>query len=269
MEQRSRPAYTARMLSIRRMVTAPRRAVSLAFFAILLSLTRSGGAPLPGAGQAGLTAATLKLFGDFPAFTSTSDVRLQEKPGRGLTTLTLDFAMLDGKVRMDLDMGTVRSAQIPQQTVASLKAAGLAKVVTVLLPERRQALVIYPGATSYAEIPLAPEEAADMHKKFRIDKTQVGRDTVAGHACEKTKVVLHSEAGEKHEALVWYAKDLKDFPVRIQMEQPDAVVVMDFRNVKFTRPEGKQFEAPAGFVRYDNAETLMQNAMLKALSSGK
>jgi hypothetical protein len=235
---------------------------------MLLSLIPSAGAPLPGAGQGGLTGATLKLFGDFPAFTSKSDVRLQEKPSRAMTTLTLDFGMLDGKVRMALDMDTVKSAQIPQQMLASLKAAGLTKVVTVLLPERRKALVIYPGAGSYAEIPLAPEEAADMHKKFRIEKTRVGNETVGGHACEKTKVVLRPETGEKHEALVWYAKDMNDFPLRIQMEQPDGVVVMDFRDVKFTRPESKQFEAPAGCA-YDNAETLMQNAMLKALSGGK
>jgi hypothetical protein len=257
------------MSNIRRIAMAPRRAVSLAFGAVFLSLTHSGGAPLPGTGQAGLTAATLKLFGDFPAFTCRSDVRLQEKPSRAMTTLTLDFGMLDGKVRMDLDMSTVKSAQIPQQMIASLKAAGLTRVVTVLLPERRKALVIYPGASAYAEIPLAPEEAADMHKKFRIEKTRVGKETVEGQSCEKTQVVLRSETGEKHEALVWYAKGLNDFPLRIQMEQPDAVVVMEFRDVKFARPESKQFEAPAGFVRYDNAETLMQNAMLRALSSGK
>jgi hypothetical protein len=108
-----------------------------------------------------------------------------------------------------------------------------------------------------------------MDKKFRLEKTRVGKETVGGRPCDKTKVVLRSETGEKHEALVWYANDMNDFPVRIQMEQPDALVVMDFRDVKFARPESTQFEAPAGFVRYDNAETLMQNAMLKALSGGK
>jgi len=257
------------MLNIIQLATWLHRRWYFVVSSALLSLVSAAGAPLPGGGQAGLTAATLKLFGDFPSFTSKSDVRLQEKPGRTTTTLTMDFGMLDGKVRMELDMGSVRSAQIPAQTLASLKAAGLTKVVTVLLPERRQALVIYPGAGSYAEIPMAPDEAADMHKKFRIEKNRVGKETVGGYACEKTKVVLRSDTGEKHEALVWYAADLNDFPVRIQIDQSDATVVMDFREVKLARLDSKQFEAPAGFVRYDNAEALMQNAMLKAISSGK
>jgi hypothetical protein len=241
----------------------------LAVSVTLLWVTAVSGAPLPGGNQAGLTAATLKLFSDFPAFTSKSDVRLQEKGGRTPTTLTMDFGVLDGKVRMELDMGNVRSTQIPAQTLASLKAAGLSRVVTVLLPERRKALVIYPGANSYAEIAMAPEEAADMYKKVEIEKNRMAKETIGGHVCEKTKVTLRSDNGEKHDALVWYATDLNNFPLRIQMDQADATVVMDFRDVKLARPDSKQFEAPPGFVRYDNAETLMQNAMLRALGGTK
>jgi hypothetical protein len=74
---------------------------------------------------------------------------------------------------------------------------------------------------------------------------------------------------DKNEALVWYATDLGNFPVRIQLDQPDATVVMDYRDVKMGRLNIKQFEAPADFARYNSAEMLMQSVMLKAMGGGK
>jgi len=232
-------------------------------------LAVSAPAQIPTGGQAGMNAALLKLFGEFPAFTSRAEVRLQDKPGRATTTLAMDFAMLDGKVRMDLDMDSVKSSQVAPEMLASLKAAGLSKLVTVMRPDRTNVLLIYPNAKSFAEIPMAKEEAADAAKRFRIEKTKVGKETIDGHACEKTKVILRSDAGDKQEALVWYATDLRNFPLRVELDQPEATVQMNYRDVKLAQVDGRQFEAPSGFARYANVETLMQSVMIKSLGGGK
>jgi hypothetical protein len=239
-----------------------------AALAVLL-LVRPGAAQLPGGGQGGMNAALLKLFGEFPAFTSRADVRLQEKPSRATTTLVMDFAMLDGRVRMELDMDAVKSTQVPPSLLVRLKAAGLNKLITVMEPSRKSILLIYPGAQAFAEIPMAKDEAADTAKRFRIEKARISTESIDGHSCEKTKVVLRSDAGDKQEALVWYAKDLGDFPLRIQFDQPDATVVMDYRDVKLARLDSKKFEAPSGFVRYLNVEALMQTVMFKAMGGKK
>src|SRR5262245_21517797 len=58
-------------------------------------------AQLPGGGQAGWNAAMLKLFGDVSAFTSKAEIRLQEKGSAEPLIMAVDFAMHDGKVRLD------------------------------------------------------------------------------------------------------------------------------------------------------------------------
>jgi hypothetical protein len=225
----------------------------------------SASAQLPGGNQAGLNAAMLKLFGDVSSFTSKADVRMQEKGAKEPLTMTVDFAMLDGKVRMDLDIGAVKSKQIPAESLASFKAAGLDKIGTIVRPDRKLALLIYPSVKSYVEMPMSKEEAADMDRKFTLQKTRLGRESIDGHPCEKNKVVVAGDNGAKHEAIVWYADDMKNFPLQMQMDQQQVTVVMRYRDVKLVRPDAKQFEAPATFTKYASNEELMQSAMLKML----
>jgi hypothetical protein len=181
-------------------------------------------------------------------------------------TMAVDFAMLDGQVRMDLDMATLKSKQLPPTALASFKSAGLDKVVTILRPQRKSAMIVYPSYRGYVEMPLAPEEADDMAREFKVEKTKVGRESIDGQPCDKTKVVLTANNGEKHEAMVWYNPALKNFPVKMQMEQKQMSVVMQYRDVRLVRPDARQFEAPGGFTKHDSNEQLMQAAMMKALN---
>src|SRR5207247_3277744 len=139
------------------------------------------------------------------AFLSKADVRMQEKGAREAMTITVDFAMLDRKVRMDLDMSTVKSKQIPAEVLASYKSAGMDRVATILRPDRKSALLIYPSVQGYVELPMSKEEAQDVDRKFRVDKTRLARETIGGQSCDKTKVVVSADTGTKHEAVVWYA----------------------------------------------------------------
>ena len=242
----------------------------LRLFALLLGLglTVSTNAQFPGGNQSTLNAAMLKLFSDFSNFVSKADLELREK-GTAPTTMTVDLAMLAGKVRMDLDMANLKSSQFPAQALATFKAAGLDKLATIARPDRRMSMVIYPAAKSYVEIPMSKEEAADINRKFTVAKTKLGQESVGGRSCEKNKVILTSDTGEKHEALVWYAADPKNFPVKVEMEQGSSTVVMLHRDVKLTKPEAKQFEAPTGFTKHASMEALMQGAMMKLMGGGK
>lgn len=226
-------------------------------------------AQVPGGNQAGLNAAMLKLFGDVGGFTSKADVRLQEKGSPEVMTMTVDFAMRDGKVRMDLDMSSLKSKQLPPETLAAFKVAGLDKLATVVRPDRKSTLLIYPSVQGYAETPMSKDEVAGLDRKFKIEKTRLGRETIDGHSCEKNKVVVSADNGEKHEATVWYAADLRNFPLKVQMDQLQMTVVLQYRDVKLTQPDAGRFEPPAGFTKHPTVEHLMQNAMMRSLGRGK
>jgi hypothetical protein len=224
---------------------------------------------VPGGGQAGMNAAMLKLFGEVGGFTSKADVRLQEKGSSEVMTMTVDFAMRDGKVRMDLDMGAMKTKQLPPETLAAFKAAGLDKLATIVRPDRKSTLLVYPSVQGYAEMPMSKDEATGLDRKFKIEKTRLGGEKIGGRNCQKNKVVISGENGEKHEATVWYAPDLQNFPLKVQMDQGQTVVVLQYREVKLVQPEPGRFEPPAGFTKHATVEDLMQNAMMKTLGGRK
>jgi hypothetical protein len=241
----------------------------LASCVIVLLAGGAAQAELPSGNPPGLNAAMLQLFRDIPGFSSKAEVRLVEKGEKMPTTMVMSFSMLDGNVRLDLDMATVHSKQMTADTLASLKQAGLDRLTTIVRPDRKTATLVYPAVQSFVEMPMTKEEAADMQRRFRIEKSRLGKETIDGHPCEKNKVMLATDSGEKQEATVWYATDLKGFPLKVEMNQPDAMLTMLYTDVKLARPEARQFEAPSGYTRHVNIELLMQSAMAKALTGKK
>lgn len=244
------------------------RILRIVFLVLLVAGVTDLRAQVPGGSQTGMNAAMLKLFGETTNFTAKADVRLLEKGAKEPMTMLADFSMLDGKARMDLDMATLKSKQLPAETLATFKAAGLDKLATIVRPDRKLIVLIYPSVRSYAEMPMSKQEAADMDRKYRIEKTKLGRETIDGHACDKTKAVVIADNGQKQEAIVWYAAGLKNFPLKMEMDQEQSTVVMQYRDVKLVKPDAKQFEAPTGFTKYGSIEQLMQSAMMKMLGGG-
>jgi hypothetical protein len=101
-----------------------------------------------------------------------------------------------------------------------------------------------------------------------METTELAKETVDGHACVKNKVVVTDEKGEKHESTTWNATDLKDFPIKIETTEQGTPMTMSFKNVKLAKPQASQFEPPAGFKKYDNFMTMMQEEMSKRMGGG-
>jgi hypothetical protein len=76
-------------------------------------------------------------------------------------------------------------------------------------------------------------------------------------------VLVTDDKGQKAEAIVWNATDLKEFPVQMQMNDKEATVVMRYKEIKLARPDAKQFEAPAGYSKHSDMMQLMQVAAQK------
>jgi hypothetical protein len=61
----------------------------------------------------------------------------------------------------------------------------------------------------------------------------------------------------------WEASDLKGFPVQAQMVENGQNILVKLRDVKLNRPEAKAFEAPSGYKKYDDIQTLMTQGMAR------
>ena len=226
--------------------------------------------PQMSAGGAGWSAAMTKLFGDVKAFSARADMRVLDSAEKESMSMAMTFALLDGMVRMEIDLAQMKSASMPPGAAASLKQMGMDRLTTIILPEKKSVCIIYPGLQAYVDMPLPEEEAAAAKKDFKISKTEMGKETIDGHACVKNKVIMTDDKGEKHEVLVWEASDLKSFPIQIRMTEKGTNVVIRYKDVQFSRPDARQFEAPAGYAKHTDMMQLMQVGMQKmANGAGK
>lgn len=226
-------------------------------------------AQLPGGGQAGMNATLLQLFGGLDAFSAKAEVVYQDRDTRQQVTMPMGFSLLGGNLRLDFDLSQIRSAQMPTQMLANLKLAGLDKAVTIVRPDQRKVIMMYPGMAAYVDMPMAKEEAADWQRGYQVKRAKLGEEKVEGTACEKQRVTVTSDAGAAHEATVWYAPSPRSHPVKLQMNQPGATITMQFRDISLARPAAGQFEAGAGMTKYPTVEVLTQTAMIKALGGGR
>ena len=62
--------------------------------------------------------------------------------------------------------------------------------------------------------------------------------------CMKNKVMVTNDKGDSHGYGVWNAINLKNFPVKIEDADLNAIVTMTFRDVKLGQAPVDLFEAP-------------------------
>jgi len=233
--------------------------------ALALPLLCGGGvmAQMPGAGgPAGLDTAMLKLFGDIKAFSAKAQVRILDDSQQEVISMPMDFAMLDGNVRIDMDLTQAKGSSMPAGAADSLKQFGMAQLSSITRRDKKLTYVAYPGPKMLLSMPLPTE--ATTNSEAKMEKTAQGKEDLDGHPCVKNKVVFRDDSGKSLEALAWYATDdLKDFPLQIQTKEKENTSIVRFSQVKLAKPDAKQFDPPAGYTQYSNQQELMQAIMIK------
>jgi hypothetical protein len=218
-------------------------------------------------GPAGMSASMAKFFGDNKSFTANVEASMENPSRPGTMTMEMKLAMLDGKTRQEMDMSTIKGGSMPPAQVAQMKQMGVDKTVSIVRPDKKMSYVVFPNLKSYALMEMTDKQVADAMDESKIEKTSLGKETLDGHACEKNKMIVTDDSGEKHEVLVWNATDLKGFPVQIQTDEQGKKMTMKFKDVKLEKPDAKLFEPPTEFTKYDSMQA-MQMEMFKRMSGG-
>ena len=179
--------------------------------------------------------------------------------------MPMNVALRDGKLRAELNMSQISGGQIPPEAAAMLKGSGMDHMVTLILPEKKVSVIMYPGLTSYAEVAATEDEIGDGN----AETTEMGREKIDGHDCSKTKFTTTNAKGKKQDTIVWKAKDLKEFPIQMRLAQRANTVILKFDAPKLEQPEAALFAMPTNYTKYATVPALMQAAMLKMFSGGK
>jgi hypothetical protein len=214
--------------------------------------------------SAGIGAGFPKLFGNITAFSATTDVRSLNTNRQEMLRMPMSFALLDGKVRMEVDMTQMHGSLMQPAVLTDLKNLGLERVVSIIRVDRQMNYVVFPGTKSYVPMEMKKEDADAAQKNVQVLRTPLGKETIDNHPCTKNKVVMKSAKGATLlEATTWNASDMKEFPVQIAVQAKEGTTVMRFTQVQMTKPAASQFEPPSSFTKFPNTDLLMFAASQK------
>jgi hypothetical protein len=244
-----------------------KHSIILASVFICLGLLPAHTQPGPPGGAPGgphLGGATGKLFGDNQTFSATLEMQTTDGSGNNITMPgKISFDM--GKSRFEFNLSDLKGAKTPPHSADQMKSMGLDQMVAIDLPDKKVTYLVYPGLQSYVQKDLSDTAATAAAGDFKVEVTEIGKETVDGHPCVKNKVVVTDKDGTKHESTVWNATDLKKFPVEIQTTEQGRDAIMLFKNVSLDKPAAGVFAVPADYTKYDNMQTMMQQQMMKRM----
>lgn len=218
-----------------------------------------GGPSVPGADPF-----LLSIFKDIKEFSAPATINIK-KDGEALSG-DIDFAYSDGKIRISLDMTKFKGEAMAPEAINILKQMGMDTIVSISGTSAKEAYVIYPSLKSFVVISNNAEITDPS--SLKIDKTELGDESIDKQKCKKNKLVATDKSGKKQEAIVWYATNLKNFPLQIKISDPDNEVTLLFKNPKLEAPSADLFKVPQNYKKYNSMQELMKSAMEQALKNG-
>lgn len=231
------------------------------FKAALLAVMFAGwnaAAQMPGGG---MNAVLTQLFGDIQGFTAKVDVRVIDKSNQEMFSMPMNFAFLDKKLRIQMDLTQMKNRQMPAGMTDALKKMGMAEVISIVRPDKNLTYTLYPAQNAVLTSPMQDEAVTVKSKKAQ------GKETLDGHPCVKNLVVTVDSKGRTTEATTWNATDLKDFPLQVQSKEEDNTSVLRFTQVQLTKPDAQQFAPPESYAKYSDPQALQQ-AVMKKMAEG-
>jgi hypothetical protein len=210
-----------------------------------------------------------KLFGDNSAFSATLETHTTGGADGGEMTVPGRIAFLEGKFRIEMDMTKVQSSKVTPKVVAQMKQLGMDKEIMVGRTDKSVSYRIFPGLQSYIEDTVQDPDVAKPASDFKVEFTELSKESVEGHDCVKNKAVVTDNGGKSHEFTVWNASDLRKFPVKIVRGERGKLVTMLFKDVQLASPDASQFDPPADYNKYDSMRSMMQQETTKRAGAGR
>lgn len=235
-------------------------------FVFLLAGMLPAPAQVSGPGLPGVGASLIRMFGSNTAFTAQVEVQVLGKDNKERIGMPMNFARHGNKIRVEVDMARMRNREQPD-AIEQIKPLGLDQVVSIMRPDQRASLIVFPKLRSVVKLEMPAEEVDAFLKPAKATRTVVGSEKMEGHECVKHRVTFTDSQGKKHEATTWNAPALRDFPVCVATREGTDTVVMRFRQVQFILPDAPKFEPPAGYIECADMQVLMAGPVVKYMAA--
>ena len=220
----------------------------------LVSLAQMPGGPPPDP-----CAALARFFNKDAEFTASAKVAITGKKPRDNQTMLMRFAVSGRKMRNEMDMtkmGNVRAGDLE-----GMKQMGMDQMVILALPDKSATYMVFPKLESYCNMP-KPDRGSGEGK---LEKTELGTDTVENHPCTKSKLTFTDKDGQTADAFVWEATDLKNFPIQYQTAENGQTTTTTFSEIKMEKPDASLFDLPANYKKYGSMQEMMMGNMQRMM----
>lgn len=229
---------------------------------------RAGGMGMGGPPGPRFDGSMAKLFGENSDFSANVETRANTGPQEGDMTIPGKIAFSQGKSRMEMDMGEMKGGRMSPQSLGQMKSMGMDKMIMISRPDKKVNYTIYPGMQAYVENAMTDPGQTEAPEDLKVATTELGKETVDGHPCIKNKAIVTNKEGEKHEAIIWNATDLKKFPIKMEQQEQGNTMTMLFKDIKLSKPDAGLFEPPSGFTKYASMPEMMREVMMKRFGAG-
>jgi len=214
------------------------------------------------------TAEMAKIFGKNQAFTATADMTVADSQHGGPVEMESNYAFLNGNVRIDMNLASMKGGGMSPQAAAQMKQMGMDQMSTIYRGDKGSTYMVYPGMKSYCEMSPGGQQTNTTEKPPKIETAAQGTETIDGHVCTKNLITITEDDGTKHVMTAWQAKDLNDFPIKTEMHEGTTSINTHFSNIKLSAPDASLFNPPADYKQYSNIQEMMMGNMSRMMPQG-
>ncbi|MCC6233920.1 MAG: hypothetical protein IT580_14845, partial [Verrucomicrobiales bacterium] len=137
--------------------------------------TVQGQAPgMPG-GNVGFNAAVAELFKGVPAFSASVDTAMTNKTDKSRVTVPMKMFKSRDRFRIEVDLVQMKGSSIALQGLAGMQNIGMSRMNSLVLPNEKGMLILFPDIKSYTRIPLSEMDLPSAG--FKVTKKPSGKDT--------------------------------------------------------------------------------------------
>ena len=204
-------------------------------------------------------AVVAKFFDKDAEFAATAKIVVAGKSAKDNQTMEARMAVSGRKMRTELDM--TKLSNVPAADKEGMKQMGMDQMVILALPEKSATYMVFPNLKSYCDMPI-PSKGSPEGK---LDKSELGSETVEKHPCKKSKLTLTDKDGKTAEAIVWEATDLKGFPIQYQTVDAGQTTTTTFTDIKMGKPDASLFDLPADYKKYGGMQEMIMGNMQRIM----
>jgi len=211
----------------------------------------------------------LKFLPEDGSFTAAVEINSRIPTYRWPVRMTV----MNGMTRLEMDVSKMEQGGVDpaiREYYDNMRRAGSAESVTVFNPEKKSVFTILPRLKAYTEQPIPADALAELKRRPKAKKAELGTEEGGGRQCIKTKLTFDKgvmdiwRTWETPEAIIWTAKDAPHTLVRIDVI--DSVGHTNssllFTAVDPKRPATTSFLPPRDFAKCSQ-ESLMKRIMEK------